>query len=141
VVSSTPGKAGMVSLSNGQASDQCIDIIGDYGRPDGTKLQLWQCTGADWQLWQFMADGTLRSLANTDKCMDVTGESTAAGATVDWTTCTGSSSEQFTRNQAGNLVNSNAAKCVVPTDGATDNGTLLVLGACGSQPYQKWSTR
>jgi ricin-type beta-trefoil lectin protein len=127
---------GVVSLTN-VASGTCIDIIGDFGRPDGTKLQLWQCAGTDWQHWEFMSDHTLRSLG---KCMDVIGGSAAAGAGVDWTTCNGADSQQFGMNKSGGLVNLASRACVMPTGGQTTEGTLLVLAACGSQSAQKWST-
>jgi hypothetical protein len=119
-----------------QASGLCIDVTGDSGRPDGTQLQLWECTGVDWQLWRFMSDGTVRSL---DKCMDVVAPATAGGARVDWTTCNGSSSQRFTLNSAQNLVNVQTDKCVDTVNGQTANGTPLQLSGCGGQDSQKWS--
>jgi hypothetical protein len=83
-----------------------------------------------------MPDGTVRSIG---KCMDAASGSTADGAQIQWTSCTGGPSQRFTLNAAQNLVNMQADKCVDTTDNQTANGTPLQLWTCNGQDNQKWS--
>jgi hypothetical protein len=111
--------------------NRCLDVT-DGGSASGTPLQVWDCTGADWQLWTFTG-GTVRSMG---KCMSV--GSTANGSRVKIATCNGNSSQQFSLNGAGDLVNAKADKCVDVLDRNDSNGTKLQIWACTGDTNQKW---
>ena len=66
------------------AAGKCVDVSGG-GTADGTKVQLWTCTGSANQQWTVNGD-TLRALG---KCLDVAGGSTANGTQVQLSTCNG----------------------------------------------------
>ncbi|MFJ9249118.1 ricin-type beta-trefoil lectin domain protein [Streptomyces sp. NPDC101776] len=123
-------------LIRGHASDRCIDVTG--GNPvDNTRLQIWDCTGAAQQKWQFASDGTVRALG---KCMDVDGGSRTDGAWIKLVACNGTGAQQFRLNAAHDLVNIQADKCVDVTDAGTGNGAELQLWSCTGGGNQKWST-
>ncbi len=70
--------------------------------------------------------------------MDVAWGSTANGARVQLTSCNGSPAQQFVLNNAGDLVNPQADKCVDVTDWNSSNGARLQLWDCAGSTNQKW---
>jgi hypothetical protein len=118
----------------GYGSGKCIDVT-DGRKAAGTPLQIWSCSGAAWQKWDFQSDGTVRSLG---LCMEVAGGSTADGAPIQLATCNGGSAQQFVLNNAHDLVNQKADKCVDAKDKGTGNGVRLQLWQCGGTSNQKW---
>jgi Ricin-type beta-trefoil lectin domain len=143
----TTGKAGgkTASRKNGPtllqtrsiisfASSRCIDVTNGQS-VSGSRLQIWDCSGANWQQWSFYSDGTIRSLG---KCMAVAGNSTTDGARIVLATCDGSASQKFTLNGNYDLVNQVANKCVDVTNQQTANGTPLQLWDCSGTSNQKW---
>jgi hypothetical protein len=122
----------------GNESNRCVDVT-DGRAATGTPLQLWDCTGADWQKWEFRSsDRTVRSLG---MCMEVAGGSTADGAAVQLARCTGGGAQRFVMSDAGDLVNIQADKCVDAKDKGTENGVRLQLWQCTGTPNQKWHLR
>jgi hypothetical protein len=119
----------------GAGSHRCIDVK-DRAQVDGTPLQLWDCTGAEWQKWDFRSDGTARSMG---LCMQVSGGSTANGAPIEVAHCNGGPAQRFTLNAAHDLVNVKADKCVDAKDVSTSNGVRLQLWSCKGTSNQKWS--
>jgi len=116
------------------ASSRCIDVTNGQAT-SGTPLQIWDCSGANWQQWSFPSDGTVRSLG---MCMTVAGGSTANGAAIELAKCDGSASQKFTLNSSYDLVNPHANACVDVKDQQTANGTPLQLWSCGGTSNQKW---
>ena len=123
-------------LVRGHASGRCIDVSGGSSA-DHTRLQIWDCTGAARQKWQFPSDGTVRALG---KCMDVDGGSREDGAWIKLVDCNGTGAQRFRLNAAHDLVNIQADKCVDVTDQGTGNGAELQLWSCTGGDNQKWST-
>uniref|UniRef100_A0AAU2ADP1 RICIN domain-containing protein n=1 Tax=Streptomyces sp. NBC_00093 TaxID=2975649 RepID=A0AAU2ADP1_9ACTN len=123
-------------LIRSHSSDRCIDVSGGSST-DHTRLQIWDCTGAARQQWQFSSDGTVRALG---KCMDVDGGSREDGAWIKLVTCNGTGAQRFRLNAAHDLVNIQADKCVDVTDQGTGNGSELQLWSCTGGDNQKWST-
>ncbi|MEU2158520.1 ricin-type beta-trefoil lectin domain protein [Streptomyces sp. NPDC019396] len=125
------------SVIIGQGSDLCIDVTDaqDGGYPDGTQLQIWGCAGSANQKWEFLEDGTVRSLG---LCMDVANGSRDDGAAIQMARCSGNPAQTFVLSEAGDLVNPQADKCVDAFDQGTENGTKLVLWTCNGQSNQKW---
>ena len=91
--------------------------------------------GADAKNWAFTA-GTIRSENN--KCLDVTGKSTANGTPIEIWNCTGGANQQFVLSAAGDLVNPQANKCVDITGYNKANGATLTLWDCIGGANQKW---
>ncbi|MEU9641658.1 ricin-type beta-trefoil lectin domain protein [Streptomyces sp. NPDC048188] len=121
----------------GHASDRCIEVAGHKWR-DGAPLQIADCTGKNWQKWDFRPDGTIRSLG---LCMDATWGGTANGTVVQVAVCSGNPAQQFILAGPRDLVNVQANKCVDVVDANNANGAGLQLWECNGQDNQKWSTR
>ncbi|MFC8413889.1 ricin-type beta-trefoil lectin domain protein [Streptomyces coelicoflavus] len=121
----------------GHASNRCIEVAGHKWR-DGAPLQIADCTGKNWQKWDFRPDGTIRSLG---LCMDATWGGTANGTVVQVAVCSGNPAQQFILAGPKDLVNVQANKCVDVVDGKTGNGARLQLWKCDGKDDQKWSTR
>jgi dienelactone hydrolase len=118
----------------GRASGRCADIIG-YGTADGTRLQLYDCTGQWNQTWNY----TNNTLVNpqSGKCLNVAGDGTG----VNLWTCNGSGAQKWTVQAHGNGVNTGSGKCLDAIGQGTGNGTGLQVYACvaGGQGNQQWS--
>ncbi|MEU1049280.1 ricin-type beta-trefoil lectin domain protein [Streptomyces sp. NPDC005897] len=121
----------------GHASNRCIEVTGHKWR-DGAPLQIADCTGKNWQKWDFRPDGTIRSLG---LCMDATWGGTANGTVVQVAVCSGNPAQQFILAGPQDLVNVQANKCVDVVDEKTGNGARLQLWKCNGRDHQKWSTR
>ncbi|MGV9695862.1 ricin-type beta-trefoil lectin domain protein [Streptomyces sp. NPDC003470] len=121
----------------GHASNRCIEVAGHEWR-DGAPLQIADCSGKNWQKWDFRPDGTIRSLG---LCMDATWGGTANGTVVQVAVCSGNPAQQFILAGPRDLVNVQANKCVDVVDEKTGNGARLQLWECSGRDNQKWSTR
>ncbi|OLF15034.1 glycosyl hydrolase [Actinophytocola xanthii] len=109
---------------------KCVDVSG-AGTADGTKIQLWTCTGGTNQQWT-RDGGTLRALG---KCMTAAGA--GDGALVHLSTCNGAAGQSWTTGTAGTLVN--AGKCLDANGGSTANGTQLIIWTCHGGTNQRWT--
>jgi hypothetical protein len=117
------------------ASGKCIDVTSEG--QTGIPLEIWQCSPITaWKTWAFYSDGTIRSQGH---CMTVAGGS-ANGTPIEVAGCNGGASQRFNLNNAHDLVNIAADKCVDVKDQKTDNGTPLQLWSCGGTSNQKWHT-
>ncbi|KAJ7285915.1 ricin B lectin domain-containing protein, partial [Mycena rebaudengoi] len=67
--------------------DKCIDVTGGKNA-DGTKLQIWTCTGGPNQSFISGTDGTFRWVGS-NKCIDLTDGKTADGTQLQLYTCGG----------------------------------------------------
>jgi type 1 glutamine amidotransferase len=112
------------------ASGKCVDVNG-AGTADGTKIQLWTCTGGTNQQWT-RDGGTLRSLG---KCMTATG--TGDGALVQLFTCNGGAGQTWTAQADGTI--RNGTKCLDANGGSTANGTQLIIWSCHGGTNQRWT--
>ncbi|MEV8379135.1 ricin-type beta-trefoil lectin domain protein [Kribbella sp. NPDC056861] len=119
----------------GFGSGRCVDIANAAdGRAEGkSQLQLWDCNGAANQGWTLGADGTIRSMG---LCMDLAWGSTDDGTQVRVEVCHDHPAQRFSLNNANDLVNIAANKCVA-VNGA-GNGARLVLRTCAGTSDQKW---
>ncbi|SNY24788.1 ThuA domain-containing protein [Paractinoplanes atraurantiacus] len=126
----TPTRTGPITSSTGK----CVDVNGNSSA-DGTKIQLWTCSGAGNQQWT-VNGSTLRSLG---KCMGVAGGSTANGAAIQLATCNGSGGQNWTAGSNGSLVNPQSGKCLDANGASTANGTQLIIWTCHGAANQRWS--
>ncbi|MDQ3790309.1 MAG: ricin-type beta-trefoil lectin domain protein, partial [Actinomycetota bacterium] len=109
---------------------KCVDVNGG-ATADGTKIQLWTCTGGTNQQWT-RDGGTLRSLG---KCMTATG--TADGSLVQLSTCNGGSGQNWT-TQADSTIR-NGTKCLDANGGSSADGTQLIVWTCNGGANQRWT--
>ncbi len=123
VISPTPGP--IVG-----AASKCVDVSG-ASSADGTKIQLWTCTGGTNQQWT-REGNTLRALG---KCMTATG--TNNGANVQLSTCNGGAGQNWTTGANGSLTNS--GRCLDANGGSTANGTQLIIWSCHGGTNQRWT--
>ncbi|NED15425.1 RICIN domain-containing protein [Streptomyces sp. SID9124] len=121
----------------GHASNRCIEMVAHKGA-DGSPLQIADCTGKNWQKWDFRPDGTIRSMG---LCMDVAWGSHDNGAVIQIAWCSGNPAQQFVLSAAHDLVNPQANKCVDVKNAQTGGGARLQLWDCNGRDNQKWSRR
>ncbi|RSM91524.1 PKD domain-containing protein [Kibdelosporangium aridum] len=127
---STGNRTGRITGPGGK----CVDVNGGSSA-DGTKIQLWTCTGGTNQQWTVNGT-TLRAL---NKCMNVAGGSTADGAQVQLSTCNGSGAQNWTTGANGSLVNSQSGKCLDANGASTADGTQLIIWTCHGGTNQGWT--
>nr|WP_221379005.1 ThuA domain-containing protein [Actinoplanes polyasparticus] len=116
------------------AAGKCVDVSGGSSA-DGTKIQLWSCTGSAHQQWTVNGT-TLRSL---NKCMGVAGGSTANGALVQLSTCNGSGGQNWAPGANGSLVNPQSGKCLDANGAGSADGTQLIIWTCHGAANQRWA--
>ncbi|MEK8110306.1 ricin-type beta-trefoil lectin domain protein [Micromonospora sp. M12] len=85
-----------------------------YNFADGQPVDVWDCNNGVNQNWDFTA-GTVRTQNN--KCLDVTGNSTANDTPIEIWNCNGGANQQFVLSAAGDLVNPK------PTNASTSPAT------------------
>ncbi|WP_433796747.1 ThuA domain-containing protein [Actinoplanes sp. CA-252034] len=113
---------------------KCVDVSGGSSA-DGTRIQLWRCTGATNQQWT--SEGTtLRSLG---KCMGVAGGGTGNGALVQLSSCTGSGGQNWTVGANGSLVNPQSGRCLDANGAGSADGTQLIIWSCHGGANQRWT--
>jgi type 1 glutamine amidotransferase len=116
------------------ATGKCVDVSG-ASSADGTKIQLWRCTGGTNQQWTVNGT-TLRSLG---KCMGVAGGGTANGAAVQLAACNGSGGQNWTPGANGSLVNPQSGKCLDANGASSADGTQLIIWSCHGGTNQRWT--
>ena len=135
---SPPPSGGQQIVGNG--SGRCVDITG-FNTNDGTRLQLYNCTGGWNQRWSY----TNNTFVNpqSGKCVNVAGGGTANGTAVNLSTCNGSGAQRWQVQSNGNIVNTSSGRCLDAVGRGTANGTLLQIYDCvaGGQSNQQWSLR
>jgi type 1 glutamine amidotransferase len=115
------------------AAGKCADVSG-ASSADGTRIQLWRCTGSTNQQWT--VDGnTVRSLG---KCMSVAGGGTANGSPIQLSACTGSGSQNWTPSAGGALLNPQSGKCLDANGASSADGTPLIVWTCHGGANQRW---
>ena len=133
-------QATYVQLINA-ASGLCLDIANGE-MTDGSNIELWNCSGAAWQQWNYDDHtGLIRSQQDPQYCLDNSG-SFADGANLIISTCTGNVHQRFTINAGGTISMRSMSEQVIDAYGtsAGDNiGTWTFWG--GSNQYwqlQAW---
>ncbi|MEU0298570.1 ricin-type beta-trefoil lectin domain protein [Streptomyces sp. NPDC006175] len=120
-----------------KAAGRCIEATGqvDGEARDGTHLTVWDCKERANQKWEFLNDGTVRSLG---MCMDVAWGAKEDGTVIQLARCTGVPAQKFVLSGEGDLVNPQANKCVDAQDGGRADGDPLRLWTCAGVAHQKW---
>ncbi|OLF14404.1 glycosyl hydrolase [Actinophytocola xinjiangensis] len=108
---------------------KCVDVNG-ASSADGTKIQLWTCTGGTNQQWT-VSGSTLRSLG---KCMTAT----ADGSLVQLSTCDGGAGQSWSVRSDGTI--RNGTRCLDASGGSSADGTQLITWTCTGGANQKWTS-
>jgi RHS repeat-associated protein len=129
------GTPGVTAPLEGIAN-KCLDLTGQ-GTTNGTKAQLWSCTGNANQVWQAYSDGTIRNPIS-GRCLDVTGDAVTNGALIQLYDCSTATGEQWRPQSDGSLLNPASGKCLADQSAATTNGNPIILWTCDGTVSQKW---
>ena len=117
---------------------KCVDVAGNdpYGG-FGFAVQMWDClpTAVD-QHWVHTSANTLETLT---RCLDIAGNSTAAGSKVMFWNCNGVGGQQWVQQADGTLLNPQSGLCLTDPGGNTANGTQLDIEACTGSASQMFS--
>ena len=73
-----------------------------------------------------------------NKCLDVAGQSTTAGAKVEIWTCNGGNNQKWNINSDGTITGVQSGLCLDVTSGATANGTKVEIWTCNGGSNQQW---
>jgi hypothetical protein len=119
-----------------QATGRCLTDPGN-STTNGTKVVVWDCSGASGQTFAYGADNTLRVQG---LCLDASGRKTAPGTPVIVYTCGGATNQQWSINPDGSITGVQSGLCLDVTGGATagPNGTKLELWPCTGQANEIW---
>nr|BEK63972.1 hypothetical protein KPHV_11990 [Kitasatospora purpeofusca] len=77
--------------------------------------------------------------SDTQKCLDVTGQSTESGTLVEQWTCNGGTNQQWTWTDAGEFVSVASGKCLDIPGFSTDGGVQAIIWPCNGGTNQKWT--
>jgi GH25 family lysozyme M1 (1,4-beta-N-acetylmuramidase) len=125
------GPTGPVRLDLG---GKCLNDPGNSSA-NGTRLNIWTCSGGARQQWTIVQDDTVRIHG---KCLDAYHSGTAVGTPVDLYSCTGGRAQQWRLGTGGQLVNPVSGKCLADPSGSTVNGTRVQIRSCTGMPSVKW---
>ena len=126
------GTAGPFRLDNG---GKCLDDT-RYSTTNGTRMEIWTCSGGTNQRWTVVQDGTLRVLG---KCLDVYQGGSANGTPVDLYSCNGTGAQRWQIGTRGELVNPQSGKCLNDPHANTTNGTKLDIYSCTGAANERWT--
>jgi glucosylceramidase len=113
---------------------KCADVT-NGNSANGTRIQLWTCTGSVNQRWTVGTDGTLRAFG---KCLDVVDVGTANGARVQLWDCTGGANQRWPASN-GQLIAANSGRCLDATGPSSADGTPLQIWDCTGGANQRWT--
>ena len=136
LAASNSGTTGTVKQVGG--SGRCLDDPSG-NTANGTRIQVWSCTGKSNQNWTVVQDGTLRT---GGKCLETVGNSTASGSQLQLEPCNaGDGLQMWEAATDGQLVNPQSGKCLDLTAASAANGTRPVIEPCAnstSQANEHW---
>ncbi|MGV5039029.1 ricin-type beta-trefoil lectin domain protein, partial [Streptomyces sp. NRAIS4] len=93
----------------------------------------------------FGTKGQGQAVGLAGKCLDLSGSSTTAGTALQLYSCNGTKAQRFhiAATDSATDPHTGALKvlnhCVMPKDGATANGTAVVIAACTGAANQQWT--
>ena len=131
-----PGTSGAAVV--GAQSSRCLDVNNNT-LTNGTRTQLWDCTGGANQTWVYTARRQLVVYGN--KCLDANQAGTTNGTAIIIWDCNGQANQQWNVNANGTITGVQSGLCLDASGRGTANGTNIILWACGSGSNQQWSLR
>ncbi|GAA3256969.1 ricin-type beta-trefoil lectin domain protein [Dactylosporangium siamense] len=123
-------------------ANRCVDIQGVSAgdAANGNAVGLWDCNGLPWQQWTVRGDGEIQTSAGSGRCLETPGSATAPGTAVQVWDCAGSpwTNQKWWVRTDGSIVNLRSNLCLDTQNGATGNGTRLVINPCDGRASQRW---
>lgn len=130
----TGGGAGALVVN--PATGGCLDVVGTDNGASGATVTVSSClhdsVDQRWTPTDGMVTGPLRSLG---MCLDVRSGATASGSPVVVNNCSGATSQNWTQQANGSLLNTNSGLCLTNANG---NGNPLTIGACAGNAAQQF---
>ncbi|MGH3159994.1 MAG: ricin-type beta-trefoil lectin domain protein [Streptosporangiaceae bacterium] len=122
-----------LEAGDGEGPDFCLDNK-QSTIANGNPMDIWACNGnTDSQQWSFGTDGTVQVGGD---CLGVSGGGTANGTAAILFACDGHTSQDWSSQANGLLVNENSGKClydpVAPGSGTPRAGDELEIDTCGT---------
>ncbi len=120
---------------------KCLDL-NNYGTSNGTKAQVWDCTGAANQVWQQRLDSNGQTtLLNpvSGRCLDVAAGGTANGTVVRLWDCANNANQVWVPQPDGSWKNPQSARCLDLQGPSSTNGTQAWIWDCYSGAGQMWA--
>jgi hypothetical protein len=109
---------------------KCVNVDGSDTGGNGAAITLWDCNALDAdQHWSPSALGN-GTIATLGRCLDVIGNSTAAGAKLQLYDCNGVAGQQWIPQENGSILNPQSGLCLDDPSGNTANGTQLQIWTC-----------
>src|SRR6266545_4024271 len=130
---STPGVTGALSGLGGR----CLDIPGG-STTNGTRVQLWDCTGGANQVWQPQLGGMLKN-PQSGRCLDVVGAGTTDGTPLQIWDCNGTANQLWWTLPNGSIQNPVSNRCLTAASWGTSNGTGIQIWGCTDDWPQRWN--
>ncbi len=90
--------------------------------------------------WSAPASAATTTLvgAGSGRCLDVKGNTDAAGTALELWDCNGQANQDFEFTSAAELRTMAGTRCVEASGSQTTPGTPVVIGTCNAQPNQTW---
>ncbi|KAJ8072142.1 hypothetical protein PM082_015700 [Marasmius tenuissimus] len=132
----TPNFKGRLLIQPRLSNGKCLTASSNA---DGAPVSIISCTGAESQKWTFQ-NGEVRVFA--DKCLDVTGGSTANGVKMQIWTCSNNKNpnQQFWYTGDIHLAWTNHGKCLdLPNGDLTDGNRPQLWDCFGNNDNQSWN--
>jgi hypothetical protein len=115
---------------------KCLDVPSGQ-TANGTRPQIWDCTGARNQDWVTTQGGTLRHSAS-GRCLDVIGGTVANGGQLQIWDCNGSAQQAWALTSSEQLRNGKSGRCLDVTGASSTNGGSLQIWDCNGNAQQHW---
>jgi hypothetical protein len=130
----------------GVASGRCLGVVGASTVP-GAALEIRDCSGVSAQAWTLISStGTLTVYgapgSSSSLCLGVPVSQVGTTSTpaVKTQSCvTGATTQSWTFQSNGNLVNVAAQQCLTVVNAATANGSGIFLYNCNTGGNEEWS--
>ncbi|GIG69224.1 endo-1,4-beta-xylanase [Phytomonospora endophytica] len=134
-----PGPGPGAAPLRGVGSARCLDVPNSSTTP-GTRVQIWDCSGAANQQWTYTSAGELSVYTgDTRRCLDASGGGTANGTAVIVWNCHGGANQKWTLNTNGTVTGQTSGLCLDVVGSGTANGAQLQLYGCWGGANQQWS--
>jgi hypothetical protein len=128
-------------ILNGHDPGRCLDAELQSIAGNGTKVQLWDCSGANQQQWQttFTGVSTIRN-ARSGRCLDAQLQSiNRNGTKVQLWDCNGSDQQLWRFNSSATITNVHSGRCLdAQLQSINNNGTIVQLWDCNGGDQQLW---
>ena len=120
----------------------CLDLNGG-STANGTRVQMWSCTGGRNQQWLLPAGGTGGPITHVNgTCLDALQGGTANGEILGVWACNGGTHQQWTVTSAGQIKDAATGLCLDIDSGGRINGTKAQLWTCyAGNANQVWDVR